>query len=127
MSIADATHIDQASAAPALFPPEFVRRRRLVERLRRGRDGMLAVLVAPPGYGKSSLIAEWAEAEDRRVICARADRADEVLAALDSEGDPCVVALDDAHTLPHDALRAALTSIRDRLPAHSTTAIATRR
>jgi LuxR family maltose regulon positive regulatory protein len=126
MSIAHATHIDQASAAPALFPPEFVRRRRLVERLRRGREGMLAVLVAPPGYGKSSLIAEWAEAEDRRVICTRADRADEVLAALDSECDPCVVALDDAHTLPQDALRAALTSIRDRLPAHSTIAIATR-
>ncbi len=126
MSIAHATNVDSASAAPAPFPAAFVRRHRLVERLQGHGDGMLAVLIAPPGYGKSSLIAEWAEAEDRRFICARADRAGEAVSAVDSQGDPCVVALDDAHVLPDEVLQDAVASIRDRLPAQSMVAIATR-
>ena len=64
---ADATPVGLGRTV-ALFPAEFVHRRTLVERLRTTRGAMLAVIVAPPGYGKSALIAEWAEADDRRFV-----------------------------------------------------------
>lgn len=37
-----------------------VTRRRLVERMERGAHGKLVLLSAPPGFGKTSLLAEWA-------------------------------------------------------------------
>ena len=39
--------------------PRQVRRRRLVERMERGAQGKLILLSAPPGFGKTSLLAEW--------------------------------------------------------------------
>lgn len=43
----------------------LVRRPRLIARLREGRDAPLVVIAAPAGYGKTSLLAEWAEGERR--------------------------------------------------------------
>jgi LuxR family transcriptional regulator, maltose regulon positive regulatory protein len=39
--------------------PVVVPRPRLVERLRRGVEGRLTLLSAPPGFGKTNLLAEW--------------------------------------------------------------------
>ena len=50
--------------APASEP---VRRSVLVERLIGTADAALVILVAPPGYGKSTLVSEWAE-HDRRTF-----------------------------------------------------------
>jgi len=49
--------------------PDLVARPRLVARLEEGlRLGRRLTLVsAPPGFGKTTLIAEWAGATDRRV------------------------------------------------------------
>jgi len=51
-----------------LRPPRMhdglVRRQRLVERLREGREQRLTLVCAPAGYGKTTLLAQW-EAEDR--------------------------------------------------------------
>jgi LuxR family maltose regulon positive regulatory protein len=42
----------------------LVRRERLLERLRAGRDQRLTLVCAPAGYGKTTLLAQW-QAEDR--------------------------------------------------------------
>jgi LuxR family transcriptional regulator, maltose regulon positive regulatory protein len=52
-----------------LRPPHIrdglVQRSRLVDRLRAGRDHRLTLVCAPAGYGKTTLLSQWA-AEDRR-------------------------------------------------------------
>ncbi len=52
-----------ASVPP--FGRGLVHRPALVDRLLDARDAALAVIVAPPGYGKSSLISEWAQRDER--------------------------------------------------------------
>ncbi len=42
-----------------------MRRPELVERLTGAHEASLAVIVAPPGYGKSTLLSEWAERDER--------------------------------------------------------------
>jgi LuxR family transcriptional regulator, maltose regulon positive regulatory protein len=43
----------------------FVRRPRLLEKLAEGRAATLVTIVAPAGYGKTSLLAEWVEQDSR--------------------------------------------------------------
>lgn len=61
-----------APLAPRQRTPAFcdglVRRPALVRRLADARGAALAVVVAPPGYGKSNLLSEWAEEDDRRFL-----------------------------------------------------------
>lgn len=57
----------QASPARLWFgvpelPPGFVRRRRLLARLDRGRGRRLVLVSAPAGCGKSALVADWVRA-----------------------------------------------------------------
>jgi LuxR family transcriptional regulator, maltose regulon positive regulatory protein len=57
-------HRDRQLLATKLFvprpPPGFVPRPRLVERLDAGFSGGLTLVCAPAGYGKTSLVSEWA-------------------------------------------------------------------
>jgi LuxR family transcriptional regulator, maltose regulon positive regulatory protein len=46
----------------------FVSRPALVKRLLDGRDAALALIAAPAGYGKSTLLAEWAACDERPFI-----------------------------------------------------------
>jgi LuxR family transcriptional regulator, maltose regulon positive regulatory protein len=48
----------------------------------RGRDCRIVCVTAPAGYGKSILLSEWAEAEDRRVGWVSLDRFDDDPAGL---------------------------------------------
>ena len=41
------------------LPEGLVHRRELIERLERGRDKKMSLLVAPEGYGKSTLVCDW--------------------------------------------------------------------
>jgi LuxR family transcriptional regulator, maltose regulon positive regulatory protein len=50
--------------APALSP-QHVSRPRLVRALQQEQEATTFVLAAPPGYGKSSLLCEWAEQDER--------------------------------------------------------------
>ena len=55
-----------------LYPPPAVRghvpRRRLIERLQTGLTGKLTILSAPPGFGKTTLLAAWlAENKNEKV------------------------------------------------------------
>jgi LuxR family transcriptional regulator, maltose regulon positive regulatory protein len=65
---------DGSASAPAYRPArlvrgppahEFVPRRRLVRRLIASRRAPLVLLAAPTGYGKTCLLAEWAEVDER--------------------------------------------------------------
>jgi LuxR family transcriptional regulator, maltose regulon positive regulatory protein len=54
-----------------------VRRWGLLARLARlGRDVRVVLMVAPPGYGKTTALAQWAEVDDRRFGWVRLDDAD---------------------------------------------------
>jgi LuxR family maltose regulon positive regulatory protein len=53
---------------PRAWRDGYVRRRILVRRLSDARHASVAAIVAPPGYGKSSLISEWARHDARPFI-----------------------------------------------------------
>jgi LuxR family maltose regulon positive regulatory protein len=52
------------AARPPSFPRDFVRRSRLVRRLVE-QQASLVLVTAPAGYGKTSLLSEWAEHDER--------------------------------------------------------------
>lgn len=61
--------------------PGAVTRRALIERARGGPHRVVAI-TAPAGYGKSTMLAEWAASEHRAVCWATVDRFDDDPAAL---------------------------------------------
>ncbi|GAB3117835.1 LuxR C-terminal-related transcriptional regulator [Janibacter alkaliphilus] len=61
--------------------PGVVSRRSVITRAR-GTDARVVGVTAPAGYGKSTLLAEWASLEDRAVAWASLDRFDVAPAAL---------------------------------------------
>jgi len=82
--------------------PEWVPRPRLVERLNAGLDHKLTLVSAPAGFGKTTLLCEWAAAKsDTRIAWLSADRGDNdpirfwayVFAALQGVMDWCETAL----------------------------------
>jgi len=91
--------------------PGVVPRPGLLARLRAARDGPTVAVVAPAGYGKTTLVTLWADADDRPFAWLTVDRHD---------NDPIVllthlaVALDRICPLPagvFDALRTAGVSV----------------
>jgi LuxR family maltose regulon positive regulatory protein len=58
------------------LPDGIVARDALVDRLVDARDASLVLLVAPAGYGKSTLVAQWAERDPRRFAWLRLSQAD---------------------------------------------------
>ncbi len=61
--------------------PGIVRRNDLVERLRASETASVVAITAPAGYGKTTLLAEWAERDRRPFAWVSVDEAD---------GDPVV-------------------------------------
>jgi LuxR family transcriptional regulator, maltose regulon positive regulatory protein len=66
---------DLRAQRPALRPG-LVSRRRLVARLAAARDVPVSLLVAPAGYGKTTVLAEWAERDKRPFAWVALDRDD---------------------------------------------------
>ena len=62
-----------------------LRRTRLLRQLRSARDRPVISIVAPPGYGKTSLLVQWATEDSRPVAWLTAD---------DSDNDPVVLLTD---------------------------------
>jgi LuxR family transcriptional regulator, maltose regulon positive regulatory protein len=56
--------------------PGIVPRRALVERLLDSSTAALICVVAPPGYGKTTLLAQWSERKGQRVGWVSIDRRD---------------------------------------------------
>src|ERR671910_3531065 len=93
--------------------PGIVRRNALVERLLNAERASVVAITAPAGYGKTTLLAEWAERDRRPFAWVSVDEAD---------GDPVVflghvaVALDRIEPIePH-----VLESIASPMGANST-------
>jgi LuxR family transcriptional regulator, maltose regulon positive regulatory protein len=88
----------------------IVWRTALVNRLRAAHSSSLAAIIAPTGYGKTTVLEQWAARDGRRFVRLRPDpRFDdpaallaEIDALLDLRGnrsEPVVVVIDDAHLL----------------------------
>ncbi len=134
-----------ATSASSL-PTGIVRRPALAQNLVDARGSSLALIVAPPGYGKSMLLAEWAERDERpfawlaigrsepRTIAVRGPRSSEgtaerfpqLIRGMRTRHSSFVVVLDDAHLVPAAVLRDLAETALKELPAGSTLALASR-
>jgi LuxR family maltose regulon positive regulatory protein len=109
-----------------------LRRSRLVARLRQNSDVPLLAVVAPAGYGKTSLLWEWLAEDPRQgAWLALEDRHNEPALLLEEithclNDAPCVIVLDDAHVLCAPAALQAVGSLAEHLPAGSQLALASR-
>jgi LuxR family transcriptional regulator, maltose regulon positive regulatory protein len=59
-----------------LIRPGTVRRSSLIERLAQGDSRPIVSVVAPPGYGKTTLLSQWAERSGRSVAWVSVDETD---------------------------------------------------
>src|SRR5215472_7975461 len=59
-----------------LIRPGSVRRSLLIDRLRRADSGPIVSVVGPPGYGKTTLLSQWAEGNGQAVAWVSVDEAD---------------------------------------------------
>jgi len=57
--------------------PGIVERRALVERLCASTDTPVVTIVAPPGYGKTTLLAQWIEGDPRPAAWLSLDERDD--------------------------------------------------
>jgi len=95
------------------------------------RDVPLALLVAPAGYGKTTLLAEWAEDDPRPFawIRAAAGTSGNALASLleaEQTRQPGVLVLDDAHAIRDRDALAALQHAAETMPAGSQLVVSAR-
>ena len=122
------------SAAARTTRNGLVRRTTLVRRLAKARGASLAVIVAPPGYGKSSLLSEWSEHDDREFVWLTPDVLEDddleaqvgaLLAGADASHG-VVLVLDDAHRAPAEVVRRGLERLLEEIPAGSMVAVSSR-
>jgi LuxR family maltose regulon positive regulatory protein len=113
---------------------DLVRRGALVRRLAEARKAALAVIVAPPGYGKSSLLSEWAEYDDRPFLWLAPDHAGgrgasdalrRAIRSLTRQGQ-LVLVLEDAHAVLPAVLRDLTAVVMSELPEGSMLVLASR-
>jgi LuxR family transcriptional regulator, maltose regulon positive regulatory protein len=117
----------------------LVPRPRLVRALSAHDGPALAVLVAPAGYGKTTLLLEWSERDERPFAWITLDERDNdpgrllasvrraVAAALGATGArPFVLVIDDAQTLREPLAFAALAAIASDLPPQAKLVISSR-
>ena len=66
----------ESKLVPPIARPESVRRTRVLDRLDTDRDRPIVSVVAPPGYGKTTLLTQWAERSTARVAWLSVDEGD---------------------------------------------------
>ncbi|MBV9000192.1 MAG: hypothetical protein JO304_14105 [Solirubrobacterales bacterium] len=137
-SVAPRTLLVEPRAVDRARRDGYVPRDRLVRRLSDAREASVAVIVAPPGYGKSSLLSEWAEHDKRPFLWLRFDKAgsrrsaqteaaEATIATLRAQERSFVLAIDDAHRAASRLLRELVRVVLDHCPAGSTVALSSRR
>jgi LuxR family maltose regulon positive regulatory protein len=111
-----------------------------VESLIEARGAALVLIVAPPGYGKSTLLADWAEQDERLfawltpargdlaaiVRSGSADGLAQLVRRLGKQHDGFVLVLDDAHVVAASRLRELMQAALAILPNGSTIALSSR-
>jgi LuxR family transcriptional regulator, maltose regulon positive regulatory protein len=135
---------------PPTRPAGLVPRARLVRGLLGASEVPLALLVAPAGYGKTSLLMEWAAHDPRPFRWMRHNRGHEdpgalsalvaatlgagrstkalasLLGHVERMPEPLVLVLDDAHLIRGTDAFALIEAIAEAMPAGSQLALATR-
>ncbi len=108
----------------------MVPRARLVRHLVSCRDTPIVLVVAPAGYGKSTLLAEWASRDSRPFAWvalqpdAPEDGVRDALRLVD-EAEPRVVVVDDAHLTDAESQQ-QLVEAAERLPEGAALVLASR-
>jgi len=97
-----------------------------VRTLTNAAGARLVVIVAPPGYGKSTLLAEWAAHDERQFVSVTPASIRPASHGVRASSGPCVLVLDDAHLADAEALRKLLDVAMHELPAGSALALASR-
>jgi len=116
----------------------FISRGALVRALMGASTRRLVAVIAPPGYGKSTLLDEWAARDPRRFVrlsaaglgdddadlAATRSSARATMQSLESHGSRFVLVLDDAHLVPPRGLRTLVEEIMRELPDGCSLALA---
>ena len=125
---------DAARRCPPTRPRGLITRPRLVRRLSEARDAQFVLLVAPAGYGKTTLLSEWAACDGRRFawidMGAGENDSDRLLAAVkrtvhDGQA-PTVLVVDNAHLVSTPETMDALHDLARSMPSGSQLALASR-
>jgi LuxR family maltose regulon positive regulatory protein len=129
------TRADAASSRPVVAPAtgKAVVRTALLNRLCGTADGTIVTIVAPAGFGKTTLLAQWAERDHRPVLWIDLEPEDdhaEILGAqlaevADRPGS--LVLVDDVHVLRSPAALAAFERLLRQAAHGVTVAFAARR
>ncbi|HEX6621607.1 MAG TPA: hypothetical protein VF024_18240, partial [Solirubrobacteraceae bacterium] len=125
------------SAPHAAFGRGLVARARLVQRLMGVRDGSLALLVAPAGYGKTTTLLDWARHDERPFAWVALERADNepehllaslarATAPLTGRGREFVLVMDDVQVLTSKAAIDVLTRLVEHPPPGAQLVLASR-
>ena len=124
---------DAAARRPPTRPRGVVARPRLVRRLSEARDAPFVLLVAPAGYGKTTLLSEWAACDGRRfawIDVAVGDNDPERLVAAVKRTvhgqAPTVLVVDNAHLVGTPETFDALDELARSMPSGSQIALASR-
>jgi LuxR family maltose regulon positive regulatory protein len=107
------------------LPPGTVPRARLVRRLTATAGTPLVLVVAPAGYGKTTLLAEWALRDPRPFVLDSGTDVDAVVESLEQARPAQVIVADDLHAATEDDARRILDAAA-HLPKGTTLAIASR-
>src|SRR5215204_4306084 len=125
---------DAAGCRPPVRPRGLVARPRLVRRLLEARDAPFVLVVAPAGYGKTTLLSEWAACDGRQFawidLGAGDHDSDRLLAAVKRtvhDGQPpTVLVVDNAHLVTTPGTFEALDERARSMPRGSQLALASR-
>ena len=90
MASAARTESTQGNGRPRPLRPGVIRRERLVSSLRAAPDASVATVIAPAGYGKTTVLSEWDENDDRPFAWLTLD---------DRDNDPGMLTSSVAHAL----------------------------
>jgi LuxR family maltose regulon positive regulatory protein len=125
---------DAVRCRPPTRPRGLVARPRLVGRLSEARDAPFVLLVAPVGYGKTTLLSEWAACDGRRFAWMDLGPGDKdsnrLLAAVkrtvhDGQA-PTVLVVDNAHLVSTPETFGALDDLARSMPCGSQLVLASR-
>lgn len=113
------------------FADGYVGRADVVAKVRDAHTAKLVLIVAPAGYGKSTLLAELAHGDPRRFIAVAADSGEDVdgvvQRALTEAADlPSVFVIDDGQSVPSVVLRQVATALLSEIRPGSQLALSSR-
>ncbi len=105
---------------------DFVHRSALIQTLLESSDRRLVLIVAPPGYGKSTVLADWAECDPRPFVWAEPAALAEQTAIAARQHDRFVLVVDDAHVMAPGVLAGGVEAAMGMLPEGASLALAAR-